>query len=81
MIWAFILYIGYLVNQSSPIPTGSRYYVLEVELVEEGGVSTSQDDVMGEANSRGLASSLQSSKQSPLRPISSKRHVQAERPL
>lgn len=55
MIWAFILYIGSLVNQSSPIPTGSRYYVLEVELVEEGGVSTSQDDVMGEANSRGLA--------------------------
>lgn len=24
-------------NQSSPIPTGSRYSVLEVELVEEGG--------------------------------------------
>ncbi|KAF3452154.1 hypothetical protein FNV43_RR08252 [Rhamnella rubrinervis] len=45
----------YLVNQSSPIPTGSRYYVLEVELVEEGGVRTSQDDAMGEANSRGLA--------------------------
>lgn len=40
-------------NQSSPIPTGSRYYVLEVELVEEGGAS--QDDVMGEVNSRGLA--------------------------
>lgn len=48
MIWAFLLSFG--VNQSSPIPTG-----LGVEFVEEGGVSTSQDDVMGEANSRGLA--------------------------
>ena len=67
-------------NQSSPIPTGSRYYILEVELVEEGGAS--QDDVMGEdLKLPSLVSAKQQSKESPLRPISSKRHVQAERPL